>query len=654
MIGFYAAGAMGQGGVIPPTGVNPFFASDPITTTGWEPVSYPNAIYDAAADATYVAWQFVGLSGYKGVHVAAYNHASSQWSPRYTAGNFQLANDDHGHPALVIDADGYIHCLYGSHAGPQRYSVSNAPNDVSTWTQFADFGSTLTYPKPVLVGSTIYLFAREQALGNSRRRLSLQTMTPTAGVGSFGSPTIVLDFGADSRVYQGEAHAIGTEIHFVCTRANSADSERKGVYYFVYDTSDGSMSNYNGSVSVASGDLPVDLTEANADFRIFDHGSDDGDVPSLQFDSSGNAHVLFANGSSPSYDLDHMMLSGGSWSSPVTVAVISDLYPSVGYVDTYNLVPGASGKMEAWYNVSGDKVRRVRSAGGTWASAETIKAAGTYDFVQGAAVANAQSDLRTIFSESSGSALDSSAALMGLYGYGDSGAVGAIDMSPQDPVGFNNVVLLLGGRSRSGVAQIIDESKSTYRAAFAGNAQISAAQTPFAGGGSLVLDGNGDYLNYGSDSTFSLHGTSDWCIDGWVRRNDTGRLQCIASRKSSGATVDFNFVISASDKLQFLLYNSSTVVVNITGPTSLTTGAWYFVEVSRVSGTVYVFLNGTLEGSAAQSATPALQTFNFLVGRDALSSARDFNGWISDFRLTKGAGRHTTSYSVPTTWAPRQ
>lgn len=626
-------------------------------STGWETVSYPSGFYESGADKTYAVWQFVGLLGYKGVHVAAYDHTTSAWGERYTVGNFLLANDDHGHPALVRDSSGYIHCYFGSHNSPFKYSVTNAADDISAWTQRPDIGTALTYPKPVLVGSTIYLFARDSTTA-TRLKLGVSTMTPVAGIGTHGAFTILVDFGADTRVYTTECHAIGTDIHFCCMYTPISDSSRQHVYYMVYDTTTGDISNYDGSVTVTSGSLPISLATANTSFRIVDHGADNGDVPSLQFDTSGNAHVAYANGTEPTYDLEHIMLSGGSWSSPVTIGTLTDQAVGggfSGYVDSYCLVPGASGTMEAWFNTGGDLLRRVRSSGGTWATAETILTAGTYDVYRQAAVKNADPAFRTLFAESSGTATDSAAVNLGLFAYGDSGPMNdAIDMTAVDPAGWSNVVMLLGANHRDAATTIIDESKSCVIMTFSGNAQIDTAQTPFAGMASLLLDGTGDYLTALNNSIYSVSGTSDFSITGWVRRNDTGRLQTIMAKRAAGGTPgEFGFYINATNQLQMLMLNGASTALNLISTATMTTGAWYYVEVSRISNVTYLFLDGNLEASGTQASNPTTNSQALLIGRDVSNTARDFNGWLAELRFTR-AGRNSASYTAPTTPAPRR
>jgi prepilin-type processing-associated H-X9-DG protein len=654
-------GLMLAGGGGAPAIPSPFFSSDPMLSTSWSPVGFPSGLYDPIANRTYVCWQFVGLAGYKGVHIAYYDHATGAWSERYTVGNFLLANDDHGMASLLHDDEGYFHCYYGSHNNGQKYSVSNSPDDISAWTQRPDIGSALTYPKPVLVGSTIYLFVRDVTTFQ-RYKLALSTMTPTAGIGTHSALTMLVDFGADSRCYTTEPHLVGTDIHFCCTYTNADDVERHHVYYMVLDTTTGDISNFDGSVTVASGSLPITLAQANTSFKIFDHGSNDGDIASLQFDTNGDANVLFADGTTPTYDLKHMVLSGGSWSSPVTIASISDQSAGTGYVDTYSLTPGASGKMEAWYNNSaGDKMRRIRSAAGTWAAAETIKAAGAFGFIHSAAIKSANANLRTIFSEKSGTTTDSSAVALGLYAYGDSGPVNAtIDMTALDPAGFDNVTMLLNCNHRDGVTTVIDDSKSSVRMAFSGNAQIDTAQSPFAGKASILLDGAADIVTALNNAAYSAAGTGNFAIDAWVRLNETGRLQTImAKRLASNGSGEFSLFVSAGNVPQFIMWNGTTAVLNLIGATVMTTGVWYFVEASRIAGVTYLFLgalggSSTLQASGTQSAAPSTNTQPMLIGRDPNNTARDWNGWLFEPRFTQGVGRHSSGYTAPTGPAPRR
>jgi hypothetical protein len=633
----------------------PFFASDPITTPGWDVISGPQALYLPSVGKTIVAWCFVGLGSRKGVHVAAYDHASGTWSERYTAGNFVLANDDQGHPALARDSDGYLYCFFGSHATPQRWSVSVNPDDISAWTQESVLSGDASYPKIVFVGSTLYLFNRNDN-DLSNRKLVVRTATPSAGVASFGAGTTLVDFGANSRVFQTESHVIGSEIHFAVTKSDAADTTRTGVYYFVYRTTTGALANFDGSTVTASGSLPVDLSTADASYRIFaPSGLNDGNIPALQFDSNGVAHVLFPDGTSGSYNLKHMKLSGGAWSSPIIVTAIDD-QAAGGSVDTFCLVRGSGSIMQAWYNSAGrDQARRIYN-GTSW-SGEGVVAPVTSgaDFGRAVAVRDAHQSLRVVFGEISGSATDSSAMLLRLFAFGDGGFLPEIDMAEIDPT-WANVVLLLGAESRDGSASLIDDSSASMGpASVNGNAQVDTAQFKF-GAASLLLDGTGDYITYTHDSALSV-ASGDKTIEAWIRLGATGRIHTLASKRPLTGATEFAFYVTATNVLQGIAFAAGSAVVNIVGTTALTTGVQYHVALCRAGAVWRLFLNGTQEGASTTESSPVeSNTEPFIIGRDQSNTVRDFHGWIDEFRFKSGAGAaiYTANFTAPTAAFPRR
>jgi hypothetical protein len=615
-----------------------FFSADPMLTSGWEPVSGPSAFYDSATDRTYVAWQFVGVGSAKGIHIAYYDHTLESWSARYTVGNFDLADDDHGHPAIVKDADGYLHCFFGVHNNLAKYSTSTAPDDISAWTQNADAGPNQSYPKLSLISGSIYWMFRDGTV-STRRKLSVRSGTPAAGVYTPSALIELVDFGASSRVYHSEAHVVGTDIHVACAFADDGDTYRTGVYYVIYKTATGALTNYDGSTSVASGSLPISLATANSSFRVFDHGSGDGDLASLQFDSSGNAHLLFAdNENGATYYLKHMWLNAGTWTTPENLGAITDLEPSFGYTTSYCLVPGAAGTMQAWYaNSNGDKVRRIY--GGAWGSEQIVIAKGSHDLVQGRAVQNAHADLRVFVSERLGNVTDSNAVPLDLYAYGDSGSLAALDMTASD-ANWADVTLLMGFESKDAATSAIDESPASLRSTFFGNAQIDTAQQKY-GNASLLLDGTGDYISIPDSAGFKVT-SGDMTFEAWIRIATTGSIRAIATKRTSGGTPgEWAFYVSAANVLQLLVFNGATVAINIVGTTALTTGTWYYAAFTRSGTTWSVQLDSSAEGSAAEGSTPTANTNPVLIGRDPSNTGRDFNGWIDEVRFT-GANRTLT------------
>lgn len=635
------------------------FYSSKVLNSDWNMTQSPSAIYVASTNKTIVSWCAVGRAGDKASQVAELNHATNTWSRRYNAGNYTLANDDHGHPAICRDADGYIHIFYGSHDDVQHWSSTNSPDDITSWTQHAPMSGDQTYPHPVLVGSTIYLFLRNGDAFPDNATMSVRTCTPSSGTGTFSAQTNLVDFDdtTGGRVYTGECHAVGSDVHFVCTRSDETDTKRSHIYYFVYKTATGALENHDGSFSTASGSLPVTLASANTNYRLIDFGTDGGEVPVLQFDSSGDPHVQYIRGTDGGgYSLLHIKRTAGVWSSPATVATVTDQVPGSGvgqgFVDIHGLVPGPSGTMQSWYqNNAGDKLRRVRSSAGVWSAVETVVAAGSRRLMGQQAVRNAHASLRSIFSEVVAGASSDAASVAGKrYGHGDSGLL-TFGMPPAASVDalWNSVPIMMGFDSRDANTRFINESDSAMVGTASGNAQVDTAQSKF-GGASLLLDGGNDFVSFEHDIQLSV-ANGDFTIECFIKRNAT-KLGCITGKVPGAGTGEHRCFVSAGNVLLWQAFDAAALVVNLTGTLTVSTN-WHHVAFSRSGTTWRQFLDGVLDGSAVQSGVPFGNSIDMLIGRDNSNPARDFNGWIDEYRFTAGHARYTANFTPPSAAFPR-
>ena len=106
---------------------------------------------------THVAWLDSPKEGFR-TRIRTLDQTSGEWSEAWTIGE---AQDNHGGPALTIDAEGYLHVLFYSHHHPFRYRRSVRPNDASEWLPFEEFGVNLTYPALVCAkDGTLIMVAR--------------------------------------------------------------------------------------------------------------------------------------------------------------------------------------------------------------------------------------------------------------------------------------------------------------------------------------------------------------------------------------------------------------------------------------------------------------------------------------------------------------
>jgi hypothetical protein len=176
-----------------------------------------------------------------------------------------------------------------------------------------------------------------------------------------------------------------------------------------------------------------------------------------------------------------------------------------------------------------------------------------------------------------------------------------------------------------------------------GNAAI-ATSSPKFGAGSLLLDGNGDYLQIVDGLNEIVSGTGDFTLEMWVRP---------AALLIEG---QYLFDTRASQIAGYGVYltSSSTIVYSesalVTG-SALTAGQWQHVAVCRASGTLRLFVNGSVAGSPVANTTDFASNRIFLGRSFADLSPYWFDGSIDDVRYTSAA-RYTATFTPPTSANP--
>jgi len=104
--------------------------------------------------------------------------------------------------------------------------------------------------------------------------------------------------------------------------------------------------------------------------------------------------------------------------------------------------------------------------------------------------------------------------------------------APTDPY-FSNVSLLLHGDGINGSTTILDSSPTPKTVIPVGNAQISTTDPKF-GTGSVLLDGNGDYLR-SNVSPFNVR-TSAFTAESWVKISTRTKFCLFSGSITAGQT----------------------------------------------------------------------------------------------------------------------
>lgn len=142
-------------------------------------------------------------------------------------------------------------------------------------------------------------------------------------------------------------------------------------------------------------------------------------------------------------------------------------------------------------------------------------------------------------------------------------------------------------------------------------------------------------------------GTGDFTIEFWARGNGANTFIFDGTQ---GPRITFRF--GATGTLGYLVANTTLGNFSPGSPST-----WTHYAVSRVNGTDYFFTNGVLNGTAADANNYVAGTNTNRIGHyqvDNQYNQYTYNGMLDDFRITKGFGRYTASFSVPTAAFPNQ
>ena len=213
----------------------------------------------------------------------------------------------------------------------------------------------------------------------------------------------------------------------------------------------------------------------------------------------------------------------------------------------------------------------------------------------------------------------------------------------------------IGFASTSPAEQItfIRDTSSTFDVAF--NESIST--------GGVNFDNAGDDERLTLAGTADFHfGTNDFTIEAFVNRTaDTNNYPRICNFGAYYSSNDSNGLLfddtDYPNKITFFSYrnaNQGTVPSNarvLVSNSSVTTGTWYHVAVTRTSGVFRLFINGVLEDT--NSSIPGRDLEDSATNTLAIAGATDrmetepFNGKISNFRIINGTSLYTKTFLPP-------
>ena len=175
---------------------------------------------------------------------------------------------------------------------------------------------------------------------------------------------------------------------------------------------------------------------------------------------------------------------------------------------------------------------------------------------------------------------------------------------------------------------------------------LSGEQGQNAYRGSVQFLGGNDALVIPASSDFA-YGTGDFTIEAWIWKAgipEVGETRGIFTQTQSGNDY-IVFKVGSTNIIQ-ATFGSTTISTT----DKLAVRSWNHVAVSRSSNTVKVFLNGIASSGSTVSTDFSDTTRNPTIGNYTHSyGSLDYNGFISNLRVTKGEALYTADFTPPTT-----
>lgn len=200
---------------------------------------------------------------------------------------------------------------------------------------------------------------------------------------------------------------------------------------------------------------------------------------------------------------------------------------------------------------------------------------------------------------------------------------------------FASVVLLMHFEGADGSTTFTDSSTANRAMTAVGSTQIDTAQKKYGNAAGLFSSSS---LTAAASNDFSF-GTNDLTLEFFLRYNTNASFQVPFSLNDSTA----NLLRIQSGNTVLFIAGGVTIFSN--SITTLANGVWYHLAITRSGNTWRLFVDGTIALTATASATVG---GNFMLRIGDYSAGNFLNGWLDEYRITKGVARYTANFTPPT------
>jgi hypothetical protein len=212
---------------------------------------------------------------------------------------------------------------------------------------------------------------------------------------------------------------------------------------------------------------------------------------------------------------------------------------------------------------------------------------------------------------------------------------------------YSSVSMLLLGETTA------DSSLNAVTMTATGSAAASSTQYKY-GSKSLYFGGAGNYLSTPNATIFQL-GSGDWTIECWVYITSNAGINGIISKRNAGTYDAYCVGTDSSNQFWITITNTAGAwtLGGVTLGTGVTPNAWHHLAAVRNGNTITGYVNGV--PGTPQSFTGAVYDSGksvYIGNSDGGGSTQNFNGYIDDFRITKGYARYTSRFTPPSNQLP--
>jgi hypothetical protein len=223
------------------------------------------AVYDAVVNKTFVTYSGTNHD----IYIKAYDHAAGAWSAATKVATLNLTNSNayHDYPVLRQLSDGRLAIFRAAHTSSAHMYTAPTPHSITgTWLARTVSTDKNTYPEPIVIGNTIYLFYSQNTDLSWPYRIYRVIKSADSGQ-TWSAPQTIIDSGRSSDKFS-EVYAFGVyeragRVYITWSQHGGPKGHNgggKNIHVAYFDTSDSTMRTVAGS-SLGTGISSTELAQ---------------------------------------------------------------------------------------------------------------------------------------------------------------------------------------------------------------------------------------------------------------------------------------------------------------------------------------------------------------------------------------------------------